>query len=130
MNIRLDETHDPEAQSWVESANAAGADFPLQNLPFGVFRRPDANADARVGMAIGDSILDIAGVQGEGLLAEERVRLAAKACASNSLNSLMALGTGPRRALRQRVHEVLRLDAPAAKTAGTLVWAVPGFVRM
>jgi fumarylacetoacetase len=113
MKIVLDETHDPQAQSWVESANAAGADFPLQNLPFGVFRRRDANADARVGMAIGDGILDIAGLQGEGLLAEDRVRLAAKACASNSLNSLMALGTGPRRALRHRLHAVLRQDAPA-----------------
>jgi fumarylacetoacetase len=112
MKIVLDETHDPEAQSWVESANVAGADFPIQNLPLGVFQR-DAHADARVGMAIGDSILDIAGVQGEGLLADERVRLAAKACTSTSLNSLMALGTGPRRALRQRLHAVLREDAPA-----------------
>ncbi len=125
MKIRLDETHDPEAQSWVESANVAGADFPIQNLPFGVFRRGDANADARVGMAIGDRILDIAGVQGEGLLAEERVRLAAKACTSNSLNSLMALGTGPRRALRQRLHAVLRKDAPAGDRMASARHLVP-----
>ena len=49
MNPVLDETHDSKVQSWVESANVAGSDFPIQNLPFGVFRRRDAGAEARVG---------------------------------------------------------------------------------
>ena len=34
----LNETHDPKLKSWVAAANAAGSDFPIQNLPFGVFR--------------------------------------------------------------------------------------------
>ncbi len=114
MKPLLDETHDSKAQSWVESANAAGSDFPIQNLPFGVFRRRDAGAEARVGVAIGDRILDLDGMQREGLLAEKSVRLAANACASDSLNPLMTLGAGPRRALRRRLHALLSADAPAA----------------
>ncbi len=86
MKPVLDETHDPNVQSWVESSNVASSDFPIQNLPFGVFRGRDAGATARVGIAIGDRILDLAGIQNEGLLADENVRLAANACASDSLN--------------------------------------------
>ena len=36
--MRIDDTHDPALQSWVESANEPGCDFPIQNLPFGIFR--------------------------------------------------------------------------------------------
>ncbi|MBZ5668073.1 MAG: fumarylacetoacetase [Acidobacteriia bacterium] len=111
MKPVLDETHDPAVQSWVESANSPDSDFPIQNLPFGVFRRRDAGAEAKVGVAIGDRILDLDGMQSEGLLAEDNLRLALNACASNSLNSLMALGSAPRRALRRRLHAILRQDA-------------------
>jgi len=38
-NATLNETHDPALRSWVASANAAGTDFPIQNLPFAIFRR-------------------------------------------------------------------------------------------
>ena len=93
MKPVLDETHDSKVQSWVESANAAGADFSVQNLPFGIFRRRDAGARPRVGVAIGDRILDVDGLLGHCYLADERLRSAANACASDSLNSLMALGT-------------------------------------
>ena len=114
MKPVLDETHDSEVQSWVESANVAGSDFPIQNLPFGVFRRRDAGAEAGVGVAIGDRILDLDGMQSEGLLAEKSVRLAANACAYDALNPLMAAGAGPRRALRRRLHALLSADAPAS----------------
>jgi fumarylacetoacetase len=113
MKPLLDETHDPKIQSWVESANVTGSDFPIQNLPFGIFRRRDAGAESRVGVAIGDRILDLRGLQSEGLLAEDSARPAAEACSADSLNSLMALGSGPRRALRQRLHAILRQDASA-----------------
>ena len=59
MPIPLNETHDPARKSFVESANAPGCDFPIQNLPFGVFR-PAAGSRPRVGVAIGDQILDVA----------------------------------------------------------------------
>ena len=55
---QLNETHDPKLQSWVDSANDPEADFPLQNLPFGVFADPKSGK-GRVGVAIGDMILDV-----------------------------------------------------------------------
>ena len=119
MNLILDETHEPETQSWVESANAAHNDFPIQNLPFGVFRRPGSSDEAKVGVAIGDHILDLSRLQGEGLLSDESVQVAAIACSSNSLNSLMALGAGPRLALRRRLHAMLRENASATDRQAT-----------
>ena len=59
MTVPLNETHDPAHRSFLESANAADCDFPIQNLPFGVFR-PVPGATPRVGVAIGDAILDVA----------------------------------------------------------------------
>jgi fumarylacetoacetase len=59
--MKLDETHDPGLKSWVESASAPGTDFPIQNLPFGVFRNKKSRSEApRGGVAIGDQILDLA----------------------------------------------------------------------
>ncbi|MGC2152675.1 MAG: fumarylacetoacetase [Terriglobales bacterium] len=117
MKPVLDDTHDPGARSWVESANADGADFPIQNLPFGVFRRRGAT-DAKIGVAIGDRVLDVAGLGSDGLLKDDAGLVAvADACKSTSLNSLMALGAGPRRALRRRVHSLLRDDASAPDQA-------------
>jgi fumarylacetoacetase len=58
--VKLDRTHDPALASWVETAQAPGCDFPIQNLPFGVFRRKRSAEPARGGVAIGDQILDLA----------------------------------------------------------------------
>ncbi len=114
MKPALDETHDPAVRSWVESANDPGSDFPIQNLSLGVFRRRDGGGEPKVGVAIGDRILDLDGMQSEALLAEDNLRLALNACASSSLNALMALGSGPRRALRRRLHAILREGASAS----------------
>jgi len=57
--VFLDETHDPDLRSWVESANAPGCDFPIQNLPFGIFRRKNSKEERRAGVAIGDQILRV-----------------------------------------------------------------------
>jgi fumarylacetoacetase len=54
------QTHDPKLKSWVESANDPATDFPIQNLPFGVFRRKGSKDAPRGGVAIGDRILDLA----------------------------------------------------------------------
>lgn len=54
----LNETHDPALRSWVASANAVGSDFPIQNLPFGRFRL-SAGEPWRIGVAIGDQVLDL-----------------------------------------------------------------------
>jgi fumarylacetoacetase len=58
MRWQLNETHDAALESWVESANRPDCDFPIQNLPFGVFRA-DGKGD-RIGTAIGDFVLDLA----------------------------------------------------------------------
>jgi len=107
----LDETHDPEALSWVASANAAGADFPLQNLPFGVFRRAGESGAGRIGVAIGDQVLDLAACHEAGLFDGEAAE-AGEACTQPTLNALMALGRPHWRALRHRLAHLLRAGAP------------------
>jgi fumarylacetoacetase len=103
MTIKLNETHDPARRSFVESANAPGTDFPIQNLPFGVFR-PAPGQAPRVGVAIGDQIVDVAasGTAFDGLAAE-----AAKACSAASLNPLMSLGSQTWSALRLALSRAL-----------------------
>ena len=64
--LELDATHDPARRSFVEAANLAGADFPLQNLPFGIFRR-EGDTVGRGGVAIGDQIFDLAAAQAASL---------------------------------------------------------------
>jgi fumarylacetoacetase len=59
MSTTINETHNPNLRSWVESANDPNTDFPIQNLPFGLFRRLDLDSDPRVGVAIGDQVLDL-----------------------------------------------------------------------
>ncbi len=58
----MNRTHDPDLRSWVESANDPACDFPIQNLPFGIFRRKGGKESPRGGVAIGDQILDLAAV--------------------------------------------------------------------
>ena len=102
--MTIDHTHDPSLQSWVTSANGH-PDFPIQNLPFGVFG-PLAGAP-RGGIAIGDMILDLRAVHEEGLLDEE-AQAAAHACIGPSLNPFLALGAGPRIALRDAISALLQ----------------------
>ena len=104
MTYSLNETHDPERRSWVESANQPDADFPIQNLPLGVFRR--AGEPGRVGTAIGDWILDLAACAKDGLLNEAGP--AAEACSAPCLNDLLALGPRHWSALRRALSELLR----------------------
>ena len=56
--LGVDATHEPDACSWVESANVDGCDFPIQNLPFGRFRQ-SGEVQWRLGVAIGDQVLDL-----------------------------------------------------------------------
>jgi fumarylacetoacetase len=102
-----DETHDPRRASWVASANGH-AEFPIQNLPLGIFT-PQEGATPRGGVAIGDKILDLEVGLAEGLFFGE-ARRAAEAAAGPTLNALMALGAGPRLALRRRLSALLATD--------------------
>ena len=49
----MNEPHNPKLKSWVESANDPACDFPIQNLPFGIFRKKGSNEHPRGGVAIG-----------------------------------------------------------------------------
>lgn len=102
----LDHTHDPAARSWLASANAASCDFPLQNLPFSVFRRKGTQAVFRGGVAIGDQALDLAELSNAGVLSGLALQ-AAQAASQSTLNDLMALGRPAWRALRHALFALL-----------------------
>jgi fumarylacetoacetase len=104
----IDETHDPQRESWVASARAH-SEFPIQNLPFGVFSR--AGEPPRGGVAIGDMIFDIKTGLEAGLFSGEAAA-AAEAASGPALNPLMALGPGPRVALRRQLSALLSADNP------------------
>ncbi|SDO35618.1 fumarylacetoacetate hydrolase [Rhodoferax sp. OV413] len=92
----IDATHAPTLQSWVASANDPASDFPLQNLPFGRFRLEE-DADWRIGVAIGDQVLDL---RAAGLID------------SHDMNRLMRLLPEARRSLRHAMVEGLREGSP------------------
>jgi fumarylacetoacetase len=102
----INETHDPARQSFVASANAPDSDFPIQNLPFGAFR-PAAHLPPRVGVAIGDQIVDVAAAAASlgGSAAN-----AALACAAPNLNPLMSLSPPALSALRLALSRSLSAD--------------------
>jgi fumarylacetoacetase len=112
-SVRLDETHDPQARSWVDSANLLGCDFPIQNLPFAVFRRGDSTEELRGGVAIGDQIVDLAALAARNVF-QSRAAEGIRAGARSSLNSLMQMGPevwdALRRALFDALHQGSRLE--------------------
>ena len=108
----MDQTHDPARTSWVESAQG-GTDFPIQNLPFGIFRRGDDEDDpARVGMAIGDQILDLTACHDEGWFTDAADRAGA-ALAASALNPLLRLGRETWSAVRRQASALLASDSAA-----------------
>ena len=104
--LLLDATHSPTLKSWLESANQPGADFPIQNLSFGVFTGP-SNAPSSIGVAIGDRILDLRRCAKAGLLSSLPPETVF-ACSAPGLNPLMALGREHWSPLRKRLSELLR----------------------
>jgi fumarylacetoacetase len=104
-------THDPRLTSWVTSAQAQ-TDFPIQNLPFGVFRRAGSGDSPRVGIAIGDQILDLSASRSAAEYSG-RAATAADACGAPTLNRLMSLGAEHWSALRAQVSAFLAADSPA-----------------
>jgi len=107
----IDETHDQQRRSWVASANGH-PEFPLQNLPFGVFS--PRGGEPRGGVAIGDSIFDLRAAVAAGLFAGEAAD-AAEAAAGSTLNPLMGQGAPARRALRRRLFELLAADGSESR---------------
>ena len=88
MSNALNPTHDPQLRSWVASANQAGCDFPIQNLPYGRFRPAGSGEAFRIGVAIGDQVLDL---KATGLIH------------TDDMNVLMAKAPAERQALRAAI---------------------------
>ena len=102
----LNDTHSPDLKSWVISANDGATDFPIQNLPFGVFKRAGSDEAFRAGIAIGDQILDFMAVRdvdafGPGLASSIEL------LCDDSLNRFMAQGHGAWSEIRSQVSRAL-----------------------
>lgn len=95
--------NDPSLTSWVESANNPDCDFPIQNLPFGIFSTEEKGP--RAGVAIGDHILDLCALEEENLLPTPKGIFS-----SSSLNGFMALGNGSWSTTRQEISCLLSND--------------------
>ena len=104
---QLNETHDPTLTSWVPSANDGKTDFPIQNLPFALFRRRSSNEAWRGGVAIGDHIVDMAAAVQAGVFSGDALA-PAQAAAEATLNRLMGLGPAAASALRRALSQALR----------------------
>ncbi|MDB5958118.1 fumarylacetoacetase [Ramlibacter sp.] len=105
--MTVDGTHDPALRSWVVSANEADTDFPIQNLPFGRLRRAGSSDAWRIGVAIGDQVLDLHAALAQGQWSAELAALL-QPLARGELKSLMAAGASARRPLRAALSDALR----------------------
>jgi len=94
----IDATHDATLTSWVSSANTDHTDFPIQNLPYGRWRPRGSSEPWRVAVAIGDSLLDLAG---------------AGFTASTDIAEVLALPVAARRALRAQLSAALATGSPS-----------------
>jgi fumarylacetoacetase len=105
MIYPLNETHDPSARSWVESANVRGCEFPIQNLPYGVFSR--GKPMPSIGVAIGDRVLDLSAAVCDCLMPDVET-LTCDVVQEASLKTLMGLGVERWRVLRSSIFRALR----------------------
>ena len=108
--MQLNHTHDAKRKSWLASANEPGRDFPIQNLPFAVFRRTGSDEAFRGGVAIGDQIVDLGALCRTSLL-DGLAAEAATACAQPVLNELFAMGSAAWHSLRHGLFALLESTA-------------------
>ena len=116
--MSIDLTHDPALRSWVPGANEASTDFPVQNLPYGLFRRTPADQPA-LGVAIGSHVLDLRAAARAGLLPGLTPELSG-ALQADILNPLLGLGMSAWRAARQALSQILREGDAVRPDAGLL----------
>lgn len=110
----MNTTTDPNLVSWIESANDSSSDFPIQNLPFGLFSHGETGA-RHIGVAIGEEILDCHELVARGFLDEHCSPEARCALSAELLNDYLALGHEQWRSVRERLSTLLRIDMPALK---------------
>jgi fumarylacetoacetase len=109
--ISTNETHDQNLKSWVESANTETTDFPIQNLPFCVFTRACTYENVRVGVAIGDFILDVYACYECCLFDDESFNIAVSADNYCLDHSVMKKNKDLQMAFRKRLTEILSENA-------------------
>ena len=114
--MTVDATHDPALRSWVASAQAPGTDFPIQNLPLGAYRLAGSTAVPRLGVAIGDQVLDLPRARATGLLDGLRAD-AIDALGAPTLSPLFAAGRRALGELRARLSTILTAGTPEATRA-------------
>jgi fumarylacetoacetase len=124
MPHTLNQTHDPAARSWLESANVPSGDFPIQNLPFSVFRRKHSDEAFRGAVAIGDQLVDMGAWASHAGL-NETAREAAKACSQPVLNRFFSMGPSSWSALRHALFEALHEHAGSHDRAAIKACLVP-----
>ncbi|MCI0339021.1 MAG: fumarylacetoacetase [Acidobacteria bacterium] len=109
MPSSTNETHNPNLKSWVKSANDPNTDFPIQNLPVGLFTRKYVEELPRIGVAIGDQILDMSAVT-DTIWETVFEDMIVDACSVESLDFLMMLEPEEQSEFRRRVNRLLRAD--------------------
>ena len=126
------ETSDPHLKSWIESANGSSCDFPIQNLPYGVFSS-SANSNKRVGVAIGDQILDLDLLEKNGLLKTPK-----PVFSGPTLNAFMETDPDVWASVRRTISDELRKETselrvfsnlltPMADSQLHLPFSIPGY---
>jgi fumarylacetoacetase len=105
----INETHDINLKSWVESANDPNTDFPIQNLPFCSFGR-EQNSNPKLGVLIGDEILDLNSCFVDGILGEhlKHRKYVSKAI---DIESILSLTAQELKSFRQKLVEIFSQDA-------------------
>jgi fumarylacetoacetase len=111
--MQLDSTHDPSLRSWVPGAGDPRSDFPVQNLPYGRFRRSGSNDDWRIGVAIGSEVLDLREAA-HAVHWPTEVAALLELTSDGTLNSLMSVPSKERVALRRALSEALTAGSPHA----------------
>lgn len=122
MSISLNETHDPQRRSWVESANKPETDFPLQNLPFCVFSRT-GTSEAKIGVGIGDQILDLSALLRSGGIPTSPDLL--DAVSRSTLNAMMGLDRAQLSTLRKQLSSALDGASAPSRKATAHAFLVP-----
>ncbi len=119
----INETHDPSLKSWVESANDPNTDFPIQNLPFCAFTRLPDTFEVRLGVVVGDRMLDLDSLVNERNLFDRKEKgwqigativdhgVDATVGESRRLAGIMSHDPAERAAFRERLIEILKEDA-------------------
>ena len=110
--MKLNRTHKPDLKSWLKSANDGETDFPIQNLPFAIFRRKQSEESFRAGVAIGDQIVDLKAAHKAGVFSID-LTPTLKTLYKSRLNAFMALGQKTWSALRAELSDALAEGAAA-----------------